>query len=154
MENELLTQAIELIKSGKKAEAKIPNVKIELKELSLWNPILSCMNDPNSKVNKTIAVTETLPSILVENCMLFMMREGIKPTWEDPNVPLGPYTEGDPETEVVQPRHLQLVPGYYAALIIHRRGVSAKVAFQELYGAMEARGEVGPCQDDCAHHYP
>ena len=35
-------------------------------------------------VEETIAVTETLPSILVENCMLFMMREGIKPTWEDP----------------------------------------------------------------------
>jgi len=25
-----------------------------------------------------------MPPILVENCMLFMMREGIKPTWEDP----------------------------------------------------------------------
>lgn len=36
-----------------------------------------------STVEETIAVTETLPSILVENCMLFMMREGIKPTWED-----------------------------------------------------------------------
>ena len=35
-------------------------------------------------VEETIAVTETLPQILVENCMLFMMREGIKPTWEDP----------------------------------------------------------------------
>jgi len=35
-------------------------------------------------VEETIAVTETLPSVLVENCMLFMMREGIKPTWEDP----------------------------------------------------------------------
>jgi len=35
-------------------------------------------------VENTIAVTETLPSILVENCMLFIMREGIKPTWEDP----------------------------------------------------------------------
>jgi len=35
-------------------------------------------------VEDTLAVTETLPSILVENCMLFMMREGIKPTWEDP----------------------------------------------------------------------
>lgn len=35
-------------------------------------------------VEETIAVTETLPSILVENCMLFMMRDGIKPTWEDP----------------------------------------------------------------------
>jgi hypothetical protein len=31
-----------------------------------------------------IAVTETIPSILVENCMLFIMRTGIKPTWEDP----------------------------------------------------------------------
>ena len=37
-----------------------------------------------STVEETIAVTETLPSILVENCMLFMMRDGIKPTWEDP----------------------------------------------------------------------
>ena len=35
-------------------------------------------------VEETIAVTETLPSILVENCMLFLMRKGIKPTWEDP----------------------------------------------------------------------
>jgi hypothetical protein len=35
-------------------------------------------------VEEAIAVTETLPAILVENCMLFMMREGIKPTWEDP----------------------------------------------------------------------
>lgn len=32
----------------------------------------------------TIALIETLPSILVENCMLFIMREGIKPAWEDP----------------------------------------------------------------------
>jgi hypothetical protein len=69
------------------------------------------------------------------------------PTWEDQNTPLGPYTEADPETEVVRPRHTQLVPGYYAALIIHRRGVSAKLAFQELYGAMQARGEVDRCQD-------
>ena len=37
-----------------------------------------------STVEETIGVTETLPSILVENCMLFLMREGIKPTWEDP----------------------------------------------------------------------
>ena len=35
-------------------------------------------------VEETIAVTETLPNILVENCMLFMMRDGVKPTWEDP----------------------------------------------------------------------
>jgi hypothetical protein len=35
-------------------------------------------------VEDTLAVTETLPAVLVENCMLFIMKEGIKPTWEDP----------------------------------------------------------------------
>ena len=37
-----------------------------------------------SSVEETIAVSETLPNALVENCMLFLMKEGIKPTWEDP----------------------------------------------------------------------
>ena len=67
--------------------------------------------------------------------------------WANPNVPLGHYTEEDPETKVVRPRHVQLVLGYYVALIVHRRGISAKVAFQELYGAMLARDEVAVCQD-------
>lgn len=35
-------------------------------------------------VEETVTVIETLPPIMVENCMLFLMREGIKPTWEDP----------------------------------------------------------------------
>ena len=35
-------------------------------------------------VEETIAVIETLPDILVKNCMLFFMRDGVKPTWEDP----------------------------------------------------------------------
>jgi len=35
-------------------------------------------------IEDTLAVTETLPSVLVENCMLFIMKTGIKPTWEDP----------------------------------------------------------------------
>ena len=37
-----------------------------------------------NSVEETIAITETLPDILVKNCMLFVMREGIKPIWEDP----------------------------------------------------------------------
>ena len=37
----------------------------------------------SSTVEETIAVTETMPEILVKNCMLFLMRDGIKPTWED-----------------------------------------------------------------------
>jgi len=35
-------------------------------------------------VEEAIALTETLPDILVKNCMLFLMKEGIKPIWEDP----------------------------------------------------------------------
>ena len=35
-------------------------------------------------VEDTIALTETLPEVLVKNCMLFLMKEGIKPIWEDP----------------------------------------------------------------------
>ena len=31
----------------------------------------------------TLAIAETLPDALVRNCMLFMMRKGIQPTWED-----------------------------------------------------------------------
>ena len=32
----------------------------------------------------TIALNESLPSSLVNNCMLFVMRKGITPLWEDP----------------------------------------------------------------------
>ena len=32
---------------------------------------------------KAIALCETLPDIMIKNCMLFLMREGIHPTWED-----------------------------------------------------------------------
>lgn len=35
-------------------------------------------------VEETIAVTESLPATLVENCMLFIMKQGISPIWEDP----------------------------------------------------------------------
>jgi hypothetical protein len=34
-------------------------------------------------VEQTISVTEMLPPKLVMNCMLFLMREGITPIWED-----------------------------------------------------------------------
>ena len=35
-------------------------------------------------VEETVALTETLPEVLVKNCMLFLMRDGITPVWEDP----------------------------------------------------------------------
>ena len=37
-----------------------------------------------SSVEGALAITETIPEILVKNCMLFLMRQGIKPIWEDP----------------------------------------------------------------------
>ena len=37
-----------------------------------------------TSIEETIAVMESLPEPLVKNCMLFLMRNGIKPTWEDP----------------------------------------------------------------------
>ena len=35
-------------------------------------------------VEETVGIMETIPDVLVKNCMLFIMREGIKPIWEDP----------------------------------------------------------------------
>lgn len=37
-----------------------------------------------STIEETVAITESLPTSLVENCMLFIMRHDVKPTWEDP----------------------------------------------------------------------
>lgn len=36
-----------------------------------------------STVEETLALVEVLPESLVKNCMLFFMRDGIQPTWED-----------------------------------------------------------------------
>ena len=35
-------------------------------------------------VEQTIALYETLPDKMINNCMLFLMRKGINPMWEDP----------------------------------------------------------------------
>lgn len=35
-------------------------------------------------VEETLSVTEYFPEVIVKNCMLFLMRDGILPTWEDP----------------------------------------------------------------------
>jgi hypothetical protein len=36
-------------------------------------------------VEESIALIETIPEVMVKNCMLFLMRENIKPIWEDVN---------------------------------------------------------------------
>jgi hypothetical protein len=37
-----------------------------------------------STAEEAVGLMENIPSNLVDNCMLFVMREGIGPTWEDP----------------------------------------------------------------------
>ena len=75
------------------------------------------------------------------------MKALLVPAWDDPNVPLGPYVDADPETEVIRPRNLQLIPCKYASLIIHRRRVKAKTAYQEIVGAIRADGALSTCAD-------
>lgn len=42
-------------------------------------------------LEEVISVTESLPPALVENCMLFLMKKGINPTWEDPKNRMGGF---------------------------------------------------------------
>ena len=73
--------------------------------------------------------------------------EALIPTWGDPRVPLGPFTDEHPETTVIRPRNTQLIPGKYAAIIIHRRRVKAKQAYQEIVGAIRADEALESCED-------
>jgi len=49
-------------------------------EISGYKKILSDIDN----VEKLIAINETLPENIVKHCMLFVMRKGITPMWEDP----------------------------------------------------------------------
>ena len=66
-------------------------------KLSLnWNLWAHLPHDPDWTVNsykkifrfttveEKVAITESLPEGLVKNCMLFIMKDGIAPMWEDP----------------------------------------------------------------------
>ena len=37
-----------------------------------------------TSVERVISCMNTVPPQMVKNCMLFLMRKGINPTWEDP----------------------------------------------------------------------
>ena len=37
-----------------------------------------------SSIKDAVVLNENLPDSIIKNCMLFLMRKGIKPTWEDP----------------------------------------------------------------------
>ena len=64
-----------------------------------------------------------------------------------PGVYLGPYAADVPGTELVRPRVTQVIPLKYAATLIHRDGVAPKVAYQEIYGMLEADNILQACAD-------
>jgi hypothetical protein len=36
-------------------------------------------------IEEAVVVTESIPHVMIKNCMLFLMRGNIKPIWEDPS---------------------------------------------------------------------
>ncbi len=57
------------------------------------------------------------------------------------------HTERDSETEVVRSRKTQLVPGKYAALIIHCHPITPKQAYQKIVGTIRADETLEACKD-------
>ena len=64
-----------------------------------------------------------------------------------PGLYLGPFTADTPGTEVVRPRVTQVLPLKYAAALIHRDGVAPDIAYQEIYGLLEADDMLQVCAD-------
>lgn len=61
---------------------------------------------------------------------------------------MGPFLADDEGTEMVKPQHIQQVLSKkYAAILVHRDGVSPQQAYRELRGALEADEMLIPCAD-------
>lgn len=43
------------------------------------------IHSPIETVEEALALTETVPDVVVKNCMLFLMKDGVRPIWEDPS---------------------------------------------------------------------
>lgn len=64
----------------------------------------------------------------------------------DPNLLLGPFTAGDPETEQLRTRNAVLVPARYAGLILaHGDGMSPRAFFDEVYPLIQVEGTEASC---------
>lgn len=73
--------------------------------------------------------------------------DGLVAEWVVDENNMGPYLDADANTVVVRPRHVQLLPTRYAALLVHRDGLSPKAAYSELAGAIHADGNEVACAD-------
>ena len=79
------------------ATASITEQTIEVHKLKTkWNLWAHLPQDPDwtvksykkiyqfKTIEESVGITEMIPEGLVKNCMLFIMRDGITPMWEDP----------------------------------------------------------------------
>ena len=60
---------------------------------------------------------------------------------------LGPFGADVPNTEVIRPRYVQAIPNRYAAMLVHRDGLTPADAYRELLGMFEADGVIAACSD-------
>lgn len=100
----------------------------------LHDRVLSLMGDIYPHQYPTVEVPSTVfhlvgtavrvPTVAAMTALL--------PAWDDVTPILGPFAEDVPETEVIRPCHIQLIPGQYAVLRVHRQRVRPKVAYQEI----------------------
>jgi len=78
------------------AENNSDNKKIKHALMGKWNVWAHLPHDTDwtvksykkiynvDSVEDAVSITETIPDVLVKNCMLFIMRDGVTPMWEDP----------------------------------------------------------------------
>jgi hypothetical protein len=69
-------------------------------------------------------------------------------TNNDPNLKLGPFTVGDPDTELLRTRNAVIVPSQYVGIILTHvdgNGMQPRAFFDEVYPLMQAEGTEAAC---------
>ena len=88
LQTDIDTQMANLDKNTENDEFHLTNLKwnlwAHLPHDTDWTPTSYKKIYTFTTIEETIAITEYLPETLIKNCMLFIMRVGIIPTWEDP----------------------------------------------------------------------
>jgi hypothetical protein len=64
----------------------------------------------------------------------------------NPNLKLGPFNVGDPDTEQLRTRNAVIVPSQYVGIILtHIDGMQPRAFFDEVYPLMQAEGTEAAC---------
>lgn len=90
--------------------------------IASYKPILTF-----DTVESAISVTEVLPDQLIKNCMLFLMRKGIQPTWEDERNRAGGCFSYRVSTRQIVPTWKDLTYSLVGETLAPKHDVQAKV---------------------------